>query len=243
MRNMKYNYKTKKDPGQWKKRRTSAIISVMPARDKKNITGTENAPKDIRVLFDEKKYDECMAECEKILISNPRTALAHLFLGIIFESRKEYKKAIEHYSSATLDFPELSLVYGMMGVVQFEIGDFKGARDSFVKYLECHDGNTKVWSIVAGLENLISGRRNAMQILNEAETRITENKDFIYHSRGSILRFTDPDSALLYFLQAQNETKDEKQKEKYGKEIYALILKHIDPLRRLNAGNKKEMKR
>jgi tetratricopeptide (TPR) repeat protein len=210
----------------------------------KNTPDLENPPlKDIRILFEEKKYDECLIECEKILAINHSVTLAHFFLGVIFESQKEHKKAIEHYSRVAEDCPNLANIYGMVGLAQFEIGDYKGARDSFVKYLEHDDGNTRVWSIVAGLENVLSGRRNAMQILNEAEARITENQDLIYRARGAILRKTDPDSALLYFLQAQNETKDEKQKAKYGEDIYALIVKHIDPLRRSSVGAKNNIER
>lgn len=212
----------------------------MHANDKnETLPSPEDVIKNISTLFNEKKYDACEIECEKLLTLSQHIHLAHLYLGEIFEKRKEYKKAIEHYSRVLEVLPELTLVYAMKGIDQFEIGDYKGAKDSLVQYLTRNDHDTKVWGIVAQLEHILTGRRNAMQVLDEAEKRTTKNKDLIYRARGAILRRTDPDSALMYFLQAQNETKDEKQKQKYAKEIYSLIVKHIDPLRRLKIENKK----
>jgi tetratricopeptide (TPR) repeat protein len=216
----------------------------MLANDKNEILpNPEDVIKNISDLFNEKKYDACEVECEKLLTINPHITLANLYLGEIFEQRKEYKKAIEYYSRVLEILPDLTLVYAMRGINQFEIGDYKGAKDSLVQYLTRNDHDTKVWGIVAQLEHILSGRRNAMQVLDEAEKRTTKNKDLIYRARGAILRPTDPDSALIYFLKAQTETKEEKQKEKYGEEIYRLIVKHIDPLRRskvIPAKNQKE---
>ena len=200
--------------------------------EKRILKKLDEMPKEVSDLFHAKKYDKCASFCEKILAEDPQSILAHLYIGTIFESRNDYEKAIVHYSRIVEDFPEFYLASAAKGLAQFEVHDYKGARNSFLKYLEYHDCDGKVWGITAQLENILSGRRNAMQILDEAERRTTVNKDLIYRARGAILLPTDPDSALLSFIQAQEAATEETQKEKYGKDIYNLVLKHIDPLKR-----------
>lgn len=189
-------------------------------------------PKKVRVLFNEMKYDECIPECEKILSKNPRSVLALTYLGVIYDDRKEYKKAISYFDQAAAELPQFFLVHYLNGFAHSEIDDFRGTKKSFLKYLEFNGSDGRVWSIVAQQENIETGRIRAMQVLGEAERRATKNKDRIHEARARILRRSDPDAALLAYLEAQKTTEEKTQKEKYSKNIYDLILKHIDPLKR-----------
>jgi len=178
--------------------------------------------------------EECISACKKIIEENPTSCACALYeTAIILHKQKHHKEATEYYGKALQILPEFFLLHLLKAFSHFDADEYAAAKESFLNYLEHDKNHVQTWCVVAKLEAIIFNKRaEALKILDHCEENATKDKDLIYGARGLILSRINPNSALLSFMQAQAETTDNTLKEKYSKDIYNLILKNTDPLKR-----------
>jgi serine/threonine protein phosphatase PrpC len=84
----------------------------------------------------EGRSNEARTRLNELLVSNPRNAEAHLFLGRIDFDQKGYQEAISHMSEATRIDPDLQDVWINLAQAYLAIGQTRNAQDCLARALK-----------------------------------------------------------------------------------------------------------
>ncbi len=87
-------------------------------------------------LFDEGNFDAAIPEYKKVLKYNPQESKALYTLGFIYNSKKEYGKALGYFSKALKLNPNMIEARYMIAIVNYELGDNQTAKQSLLTAIE-----------------------------------------------------------------------------------------------------------
>lgn len=105
----------------------------------KNMAVRKPADADVASAFAlhlEGRSNEARTRLNELLVSNPRNAEAHLFLGRIDFDQRGYQDAIAHMSEATRIDPELQDVWINLAQAYLAIGQTRNAQDCLARALK-----------------------------------------------------------------------------------------------------------
>jgi tetratricopeptide (TPR) repeat protein len=189
-------------------------------------------PEFVSELFFQKKYDECFSACEKILEKDSKNDLALLYMGAVFTERKEYENAIPYLYRFTLRMPEFYYGWLYKGRCEIRLRRYEEAKNSFLELVKRNGKSGVSWAYLALTHLALRNPEVAAHYLDQSREFVTEGQEAVDEVRIMLLEDTNPDEAILFLHTLEMSEKDENKKQEYGKQIYNLVLKNADPIRR-----------
>lgn len=86
-------------------------------------------------LFDAEKYDESLAELNKVITSDSKNAYGYYYRAMIFDTKQKYKEALADYKKAISLDPELVIINYLIGVDYDMLEDYKNAISYYNSFL------------------------------------------------------------------------------------------------------------
>jgi tetratricopeptide (TPR) repeat protein len=109
----------------------AAVAAVQ--EEKKQIQEQNKSAQEGIKLINEGKYDQAIAELQKVLQSDPNLAAAHYNLGVAYERKKELAEAEKHYLDAIKLKPDFGEAYLSLGNTYLSGKKLEDAMNAFAK--------------------------------------------------------------------------------------------------------------
>src|SRR5689334_3802789 len=85
--------------------------------------------KQARALLAQKKYDEAIAQLDKLAAERPREPQARFLKAVALSDQKKADEAIAQYRALTSDFPEMPEPHNNLAVLYAQKGELAAARE------------------------------------------------------------------------------------------------------------------
>lgn len=86
-------------------------------------------------LFDSEKFDESLAELNKLLASDSKNSYGYYYRAMIYDAKLKYKEALNDYKKAISLNPDLVIVNYLIGVDYDMLEDYKNAISYYKSFL------------------------------------------------------------------------------------------------------------
>ena len=131
-------------------KKAEKLYNKIDVKDSLYIEGQKNI---IIIKKNLKKYDEAKKLLNKLLIDYQNDNSLILLQANLFQKNKEYKKAIESFSSIIknklLDISQLWIIYYRRGICYEKINNWSKAKDDFLQALEIEPNQPQVLNYLA----------------------------------------------------------------------------------------------
>jgi len=109
----------------------------------------------------ENNFDEAQNLYNQILKIDPNNLIAHINLGMAFQSTGDYKKAKNCYEKALEINPNNEHIYNNFGILQLTLGEFQEAKNCYEKALEINPNFANAYKNLALVFKKLGDHENA----------------------------------------------------------------------------------
>jgi lipoprotein NlpI len=121
--------------------------------------------------------DKALPFCERALkseelkTSRKNQGAIHYYIGTIYNSKRDYKRAMEEFKQATEGDPTLHEAHRYLGFTRFFLGDFENAQEDFADTLDLKrdDIFAMVWLYIARSR---TGKTDAREVLGKVTKEV-----------------------------------------------------------------------
>jgi Flp pilus assembly protein TadD len=170
-----------------------------------NATGAAGAMNLARHHMSQRSFDAAIAELQKVISENPRSADAHTMLGTIYEDLKDYTRAMEHYRTALQNDPNQAIAANNLAFMLAETGgDLREAERLALHARTLFPDSNAVADTLARVYYKRGAFRSAIELLRDIVRDEPTNALYFYHLGMAYYQNGDRNLARETLTQALN---------------------------------------